>query len=150
MATTHVLTKQADRAHGLVGRPIRWGFRTVISVHALSAFAQAVLAGGFLNGNYDMLGLHGGISATGVEILGYLQVVVAVLYWRPAGGVLWPALASVAIAAAENVQITLGFDRTIGLHVPLGVVIIAAMTVLATWAWRGSFGLRTRPRDASS
>lgn len=150
LTTAHVSIAQADRPNALVVRPIRWGFRALISVHALDAFAQAVLAGGFLNGSYDMLGLHRDNAIMGVVVLGYLQIVVAALYWRPAGGTLWPALASVGIAAAESLQIVLGFNRVVGLHVPLGVAIIAAMTVLTAWAWRGSFGLRGSFRLHSS
>jgi len=129
---------------------MRWILRGVISVHALDAFAQAVLAGGFLNGNYDLLGLHRVNAIAGVVVLGYLQLAITVLYWRPFGGVGWPMLASAAISAAESLQIVLGFDRSIAIHVPLGVAIIVAVAMLATWAWRGSFGLRRRAHGGTA
>jgi hypothetical protein len=30
----------------------------------------------------------------------------------------------------------MGFNRVLGVHIPLGVGIIALATVLAVWAWR--------------
>jgi len=125
-----------------VARSARWAFRTVITVHAIDAFAQAVLAGGFLDGRFELLGLHRDNAILGVVVLGYLQILVAVLYWRPGGGPAWPLAASAVISAAESLQIVLGFTRRIALHVPLGVAIIAGMALLAAWAWRGTFGQR--------
>ena len=144
MARTRAMSGQAAQSAPLVHRLMRWTLRGVVSVHALDAFTQAVLAGGFLNGNYDMLGVHRVNAIAGVVVLGYLQLVITVLYWRPFGGAAWPILASAAISAAESLQIVLCFDRSIAIHVPLGVAIIVATAMLASWAWRGSFGLRRR------
>ncbi len=133
-----------------VAAPAQWAFRTVITLHGLDAFAQAVLAGAFLNGNYEMLALHRLNAVLGVVVLGYLQLLVALLYWRPSGGPAWPLLTSVGISAAESLQIVLGFQRQIGVHVPLGVGITAGVIVLATWAWRGTFGQRRRIAQPST
>ncbi|QIS15675.1 hypothetical protein [Nocardia arthritidis] len=112
---------------------LRW----VITLHALGAFGQAVLAGRFLSGDYDMVAAHA-TNATVVGGIGYLQVVVALLVWRPGRGPVWPLAVSVGLVLAETAQILLGYFRGIGVHVPLGVAIIAALMVLLTWAWRRS------------
>jgi hypothetical protein len=119
----------------------RWTFRALITLHAFLVFLQAVLAGAFLDGHYAMLGLHRE-NAIGLVVLGYVQILVAVAYWRPGGGAVWPLWACVAMSVAETVQFFLGLGRLIGLHVPLGVAIIVCAVLLAQWAWRDTFGRR--------
>jgi hypothetical protein len=111
---------------------LRW----VITLHAVTAFAQSVLAGAFLDGHFAVLRLHRLNAYWGVVGLSYLQVVLALLY-RRRGGPRWVALVSIGIAVAESVEVMLGLGRVIGLHVPLGVAIITATFWLAVWAWRG-------------
>lgn len=124
-----------------VAMPYRWALRAVITLHALDVFAQPVLAGRFLAGDYDTLALHS-TNAIIVGIIGYVQIVAAILYWWPAGGAGWPVLAAFGVSAAETVQIILGFERVVGVHVPLGVAIISTMVVLLVWVWRRDFGSR--------
>src|SRR3954454_1484430 len=120
---------------------LRWTFRGLITLHAFLVFLQAVLAGAFLDGHFAMLGVHRE-NAIGLVVLGYVQIVVAVAYWRPGGGAVWPLWACVALSVAETVQFFLGLGRLIGLHVPLGVAIIVCAVLLAQWAWRDTFGRR--------
>ncbi len=119
-----------------------WVLRWVITLHGLEVFAQAVLAGRFLAGDFDMVQLHAvnGIIAVSV---GYLNIVAAILYWRPGGGPAWPMYAAVGLSVAETVQTFLGFARVIGLHVPLGVAVIVGTTLLAVWVWRVQLGPRS-------
>lgn len=124
-----------------VARSAWLGLRVVVTLHALLVFAQPVLAGRFMAGDYRMLGVHGG-NATVITLLGYVQVVVAFLYWRPAGGVAWPAVASLGISAVETVQVLLGYARSIAIHVPLGVLVVLVNIFMAIWAWRPGFGQR--------
>jgi hypothetical protein len=126
-----------------VARSARWAFRVVITLHAAAAFTQAILAGRFLSGDYDMLEVHY-INSQVVGALAIAQVVTGVLYWRPGGGPGWPALASGALLALEPFQIAAGIKRVIGVHVPLAVFIIAASVLFAVWAWTPKFG-RRRP-----
>jgi hypothetical protein len=109
-------------------------------------FAQAVLAGGFLNGNYAMLGLHRD-NGIGLVLLGYLQILVAAGYWRAGRAPAWLFWVCVGISVAETGQFFLGLGRLIGLHVPLGVAIVVGVVLLAQWAWRPVF---VRRRDAGS
>lgn len=131
--------------HGATGdrvaRPLRWLLRTVMTLHAVDVFLQAVFAGRFLSGDYGMLGAHG-TNAFVVVIIGLVQVILAVLYWRPGRGPGWPALATAGLLVAESIQMELGFTRIIGVHVPLGVAIVSAAILMLVWAWGRSFGRR--------
>jgi hypothetical protein len=53
-----------------------------VTAHALAVFAQPVLAGQFLDGNAGMVKVHGGVAVL-IELLGMIQIPVAVLLWRP-------------------------------------------------------------------
>lgn len=110
-------------------------FRWFVTAAAVLAFAQAALAGAFLNGHYGALNLHS-INASLVALATLGMVVVGGLIWRPGRGAAWPALVSLGVLAAEVLQIGLGFARSLSLHVPLGVAIIAGLIVLTLRAWR--------------
>jgi hypothetical protein len=118
-----------------------WLFRVVITLHAAAAFAQAVLAGRFLSGDFDMLRAHF-INSQVVGGMAIAQLVVGILFWRPGGGRGWPALFAGALLAVEPIQIAAGIKRVIGLHVPLAVLLITASVLFAVWAWRRGFDLR--------
>jgi hypothetical protein len=113
----------------------RWVFRIVVTIAALFTFAQAPLAGAFLAGHYDMLALHKD-NSTIVDILSVVMTVTAVLVWRPGRGPGWLPLVSVVVLAAVVVQTVLGYQRSLTIHIPLGVLVIAAMIMLLVWAWR--------------
>jgi hypothetical protein len=133
-----------------VAWPARWSFRSVITLHATAAFAQAVFAGRFMSGDYAMLRVHY-INSQVVGALAIAQVVFAVLYWRPGGGSGRPAIASAALLALEPLQIAAGIKRVIGIHIPLAVLIIAVCALFAVWAWLPSYGRRrSTGRDAAA
>jgi len=113
----------------------RWVFRVAVTCEALFAFAQAVLAGGFLAGHYQLLALHKE-NATFTGVAAVVMTLVAVVQWRPGRGPLWPVFVSAALFAAEAVQIVLGYARVLIIHIPLGVSIIAAIVLLLVWAWK--------------
>lgn len=110
-------------------------FRIVITGEAVLALAQAALAGSFLSGNYGALHLHD-LNGMIIEGVGLLQIIAGVLLWRPGGGRAWPAWTSALLVVAEDSQIGLGHDRTLAVHVPLGVTIIACIALMLVWAWR--------------
>ncbi|MDR3083433.1 MAG: hypothetical protein LBV60_21365 [Streptomyces sp.] len=110
-------------------------FRIMVTCEAALALGQAVLAGSFLSGHYKALSLHElNAGFTGGIVL--LQVVAAVLLWRPGRGPGWPALVSTALLIVEGVQMEFGYSRTLAVHVPLGVLIVAATLLMLVWAWR--------------
>jgi hypothetical protein len=122
----------------------RWVFRIVVTLAALFAFAQAPLAGAFLAGHYDMLSLHKN-NSTIVDILTVVMTVAAVLVWRPGRGPGWLPLVSVVVLAAVVVQTVLGYQRSLTVHVSLGVLVIAAMIMLLVWAWRPDRNTTVQP-----
>jgi hypothetical protein len=113
----------------------RGALRAVTTVHAATLFTQAVLAGRFLSGDYDMLTAHA-VNANVIVAVGLVQVVVAVLYWRPGRGPGWPAAVSAVLLVAEAGQAVLGYQRSLGVHVPLGVTLITAGLLLLVQVWR--------------
>jgi hypothetical protein len=113
-----------------------WLFLRVVTVlTALSAFTQAVLAGGVVAGRIEALPLH---STNGLMLaLGTLVLLVSlVLAWRPGGAPAWTLLAGLLMVAATVVQLGLGFSRSLAVHVPLGTTIIIAQVMLLVWVWR--------------
>jgi hypothetical protein len=117
-------------------RPLlRTLFRWFVTTAAVSAFAQAALAGAFLNGHYGALNLHS-INASLAALAALGMAVVGGLIWRPGRGVAWPALVSLSVFVAEVVQIGVGYARSLSVHVPLGVAIIVGLVVLTLRVWR--------------
>jgi hypothetical protein len=94
---------------------------------------QPVFAGVYLSGDYDGLRWHTAGADT-VSYVGYLQVVVAIVVWFRLGRI-WPFLATVALVAAETVQYFAGLSGSLWLHLPLGVMTVAALVVLFVAVW---------------
>jgi hypothetical protein len=116
----------------------RWPWlvlRVVTVLTTLSAFTQAVLAGGVVAGRIEALPLH---STNGLLLaLGTLVLLVAlVLAWRPGGGPAWTLLAGLLLTFATVVQLGLGFSRALAVHVPLGTTVIIAQVMLLVWVWQ--------------
>ena len=112
-----------------------WLLRVVTALATLSAFTQAVLAGGVVAGRIEALPLH---SANGLLLaLGNVVLLIAlVLAWRPGGGPAWTVFAGLLLAFATMVQLGLGFSRSLAIHVPLGTTVIIAVFMLLVWAWQ--------------
>ena len=115
----------------------RWPWQTLRAVTALttlSAFTQAVLAGGVVSGRIEMLPLH---STNGLLlVLSTLVLLVAlVVAWRPGRGPAWMLLAGALLTFATAVQLGLGFSRSLAIHVPLGTTVIIAQVMLLVWVW---------------
>ncbi|MGP4098398.1 hypothetical protein [Nonomuraea sp. KM90] len=122
-----------------------WTLRAVVSAHLVAIAGQPVFAGVYLTGDYDSLRGHA-IGADVVTSLGCLQVLVAITVWvrmRQA----WPFLTTTAVVAAETVQYFAGLDGALWLHIPLGVMTVAALVVQFIAVWRRPL-LRQEARDA--
>jgi hypothetical protein len=120
----------------MLSRTTWWVFRILPTVLAVDAYLQAVLAGRFLSGDFGMLLGHRFNGTLGVAILSFLLVVVSIVAWRtelvPGHAVAY----ATALSGAIVLQIIMGFDRNLGVHIPLGVAVIALSTIMAVWAWR--------------
>jgi hypothetical protein len=116
----------------------RWLLTAALTLHALVALAQPVLIGGYLDGNFDLVTVHG-INGSLLMACAFLGAVAAGIYWA-AGGRGWPALASAAVWCAEFVQLVLGYTRVLSVHVVLGVLIVGSAVALAGWSWSRAAG----------
>lgn len=117
-----------------VARRWPWFLLRVTSVLlAVDAFLQPVLAGRFLSGDFGMLAAHEHNATYGVFILAITQIVVTTLAWRLSRGPGWLVVVATVLAGAVLLQIIMGFDRVLGVHIPLGVAIIGTIGWLAVW-----------------
>ena len=114
-------------------RPAWQVFRGVLTLHLIAIIGQPVFAGVYLSGDFDALSWH----QTGADIvtgIGYAQLIVAIVVWRRLR-VLWPLTASAGVAVAETLQYYAGIHGPLWLHIPLGVMIVAAVVVQFIGAW---------------
>lgn len=115
-------------------RATLWLLRVTATVQAALAVLQPVLAGWYLSGDYDALGVHD--SNAGFLAFAVMGTFVgSLLYWLPGHGRGWPVLVPVALFAALVFQFGAGYNRELALHIPLGVGIVATSVLFAVWAW---------------
>ena len=120
--------------------------RVVAVLHSLAFLAQPVFAGGYLMGDVDALALHD-INAFVVTALDVVQLICAVAYFWKGRGRAWPIWASLAIALAVEVQVGMGFERMLVVHLPLGVSLTVAQILVTVWLFRPA-AATPRPRGA--
>ncbi|WP_158853546.1 hypothetical protein [Saccharothrix deserti] len=137
MATSSLGSAAAHRT-----RPTGWVFRAVVSAHVVAIVGQPVFAGVYLTGDFDSLRWHA-VGADVVTSIGYLQVIAAIIVWARLRQA-WPFLTTTAVVAAETVQYFAGLDGALWLHLPLGVMTVAALVVQFIAVWRQP--LLRRPR----
>ncbi len=108
--------------------------RLVCLVVLLQVFLQAALAGGFITGDVDLLGLH---SANAVLLVLTTAALLpaTVLLVRPGGGPWWPIVFSIVLWWLVAAQVGFGFARQVGLHIPLGVAIMSLISVFTGWSF---------------
>jgi len=107
----------------------------VLGLLAVAVFAQAVLAGLFLDGGDTWRGWHALNGMLVLPLLALIQVVLAVLVWRRGHGPGWLAIASVGLLVALLVQNVLGMTSQVAAHVPLGVAILGLVGALLVRTW---------------
>lgn len=114
-------------------RLFRWFVVITFGIHAGLTVVQPFLAGAYLSGLVDAIELHQLIGLT-LPVIGLLQVLAAALFWRFAGGPLWPVQISSVVVLAEAFQIVMGFTGALGLHLPLGVAVVAGSVAMFAWS----------------
>ncbi|MFF2354361.1 hypothetical protein ACFVVL_31910 [Kitasatospora sp. NPDC058115] len=114
--------------------------RGTTTASAALVLAGTVLAAGFLNGHYEALRAHevASMALGGVLVL---QLPAAALVRRAAGpvgerGPWWPLVAAVLLLAADAAQTWTGYERSVGVHVTLGVLLVSAHLFSLVGAWR--------------
>ncbi|MFJ2095444.1 hypothetical protein ACIOEW_40480 [Streptomyces sp. NPDC087901] len=103
--------------------------RVTAIVHAVAFALQPILAGLFLSGRDNAIGSHGDNAAIVSSIALTLAVMAAVARRK---GLVGPRVLPITatIFVLEIVQLTVGMDHIMWLHIPLGVGLFAA--VIAT------------------
>lgn len=112
----------------------RWvnpALRVVAAVQAVLVVLQASLAGLSLTGSREALVWHERIGTEYVTLLGMIVLVLAVLNWRPARVAVWPSLVALVAMLALFLQMETGYSRTLGVHLPSGVLIFGANLLIA-------------------
>ena len=118
--------------------------RIVAVLHSLAFLAQPVFAGGYLMGDVDSLTLHD-VNAFIVTALDVAQLVCAIVYFWGGRGRAWPIWASLAVALAVEVQVGMGYERLLVVHLPLGVSLTVAQILITVWLFRAGAS-SARPR----
>jgi hypothetical protein len=121
-----------------------WTLRVLLTGHLVAVLAQPVLAGRFLTGDVDAIGVHGLVGSL-LPLFGMGLMACALAYVFGGRGRLWVLPATVLLFLAEGFQIGLGYSRHLEVHVPLGVAIVVAAVLLAAWVWTP---YAARPRGA--
>jgi hypothetical protein len=122
-----------------------WLLRVALAVEAITAVGHPVLAGQYLAGDFDALGVHE--ANAGFLFLATIGAFIAAILYRLVGrGPGWPALVLATLFVAINAQIALGTLRVLALHIPLGVAIVAITVLLAVWSFRPAARRRRTPR----
>jgi len=115
--------------------------RLVLIFHLLAAFAQSVFAGQFLSGSDSQVKFH---ELTGwvILVIALIQILLTAVLMRPGVTSQWLVFGSIFVFLGEVLQVGTGFGRFLDVHVPLGVIIVAAVS----WQTISVF-LRGTPAD---
>ena len=133
-----------ERAASPGPRITLWLLRAVVTLFLLAVLAQPVLAGLYLSGEFDALAVHGAIAGV-VILLAMVLIGTALLFCTAGRGRFWPLPVAVATFLAAGLQTGFGYARQLGLHVPLGVVIVTVAVLLAAAVWRPAMRRPRRP-----
>lgn len=114
-----------------------WLLRGTTALLLVAVLAQPVLAGMYLAGQWDALGVHSG-NAVLVELLGYTLALVGLVFWLGGRGRGRYALAAVVLWFAISAQAGFGYARLLALHIPLGVTVVTGAVLFTLWVFRGS------------
>jgi hypothetical protein len=147
------MTTQAEAALEQPAQRVSTGPRTSLHVlrwvavlHTLALVIQPVLAGVYLSGDADAMQLQS-VNALVVTGLDVIQLICAIVFTWKGRGRSWPIYTSLGIALAVEVQVGVGFERMMAIHVPLGVSIIALQLLLTVWLFRPAAATPRQPRQ---
>ncbi|GAA3425804.1 hypothetical protein ACWDUI_31710 [Streptosporangium sandarakinum] len=125
------------------GRPVPagllYGLRVLVTAQAAGLIVAASFAGQAVRGGEALAETHV-MAGMVVHLIALLQVVAAVLVWRPGRGAGWPALASLGL-----LLIGLGQHfswEMLGTHVPSGLALFGLAVAVLIWAWSSRAAVR--------
>jgi hypothetical protein len=119
--------------------------RVVAVLHSLVFLAQPVVAGDYLMGDVDALALHEANSFV-ITLFDVVQLGCAIAFFWKGRGRAWPIWASLAIAIAVEVQIGMGYERMLVVHLPLGVSLAVGQVLTTVWLFRAAAATPRPPR----
>lgn len=110
-----------------------WVLRAAAALFLIGGYLQPVFAGVYLSGDFDGLSWH----VMGADMLSFIsiaQVGAAVAVWIRVRRA-WPFWASLALMLGGVAQYFAGLGGALWLHLPLGVALIAGITVVVAALW---------------
>lgn len=116
-----------------VSAGLLYTLRILVTAQAAAVLLAASFAGQSVQyGGDSFIEMHLMVALV-VHLAALLQIVAAVLYWRPGGGRGWVPLASVGlfvVGALQHVTWIL-----LGTHLPNGLALFGLTLVMLVWAW---------------
>jgi hypothetical protein len=110
-----------------------WVLRVAAALFLIGGYLQPVFAGVYLSGDFDGLAMHL-MGADMLSVISIAQVGAAVAVWIRVRRA-WPFWASLALMLGGVAQYFAGMDGALWLHLPLGVALIAGITVVVAALW---------------
>ncbi|GAA3153645.1 MULTISPECIES: hypothetical protein [Nonomuraea] len=117
----------ADRISG----GLLYGLRLAVTAQGVALVVAASFAGQAVE--TASMGESHVMAGMVVHLVALVQIVLAVLFWRPGRGAGWPALASVALFVVGLAQHVTWL--WLGAHLPNGVILFGLITALLIWVW---------------
>lgn len=130
---------RAAAPRGRVAPGLLPALRILVTAQAVGLIVAASFAGRAVGGGDDLAETHV-MAGMVVHLIALLQIVAAVLVWRPGRGAGWPALASLVLFLAGMAQ-HLSWEA-LGTHVPSGVAMFGLTVAVLIWAWSPAAALR--------
>jgi hypothetical protein len=116
--------------------------RVAAVLATLNVLYQAATAGQILMQSETAEEWHGG-GAIALHVLTGLMTVAAFLHMRASRGPWWPTALSAVVFVATFVEASYGHGNTLGIHVPLALVLTIGTVWVTAWAFTRS---ATTPR----
>jgi hypothetical protein len=117
---------------GQVSPGLLYSLRIAIIAQAAALLVAASFAGQAVNAGESMAETHV-MAGMVVHLVALVQIVLAVLVWRPGRGAGWPALVSVALFVVGGLQHVTWL--WLGAHLPNGVLLFGLIAALLVWSW---------------
>ncbi|MEU6723818.1 hypothetical protein ABZ917_08925 [Nonomuraea wenchangensis] len=116
---------------GQVSAGLLYALRVAIIAQAAALLVAASFAGQAVE--TESLAETHVMAGMVVHLIALVQIVLAVLVWRPGRGAGWPALASLALFVLGMAQ---HFTwAVLGAHLPNGVMLFGLVLALLIWSW---------------
>ncbi|WP_205325315.1 hypothetical protein [Glycomyces sp. YM15] len=110
-----------------------WVLRAAATLLLICGFAQPTFAGVYLSGDFEGLAAHA-MGADLLSLISIAQVGAAAAVWIRVRRA-WPFWASLALLLGGMAQYLAGIEGALWLHLPLGVALIAGITVTFAALW---------------